>query len=95
MAYLDHICHPSILVYSRTDTHQLLGYKFAVYNYCMYHYSWNHIFPENILKIIKNMSLMTKYRCYTRMGCAHSWVTALFGHSLHMFDNETRQLVIV
>jgi hypothetical protein len=29
------------------------------------------------------------------MRCAHSPVTVLFGHSGHMFDNETRQLVIV
>ena len=27
--------------------------------------------------------------------CAHSWVIALFGHSWHIFDNETHQLVIV
>ena len=50
MAYLDYTWHPSILAYSRTDTHQLLGNKFPVYNYCMYHYSSNHIFPVNILK---------------------------------------------
>jgi hypothetical protein len=29
------------------------------------------------------------------MRWAHSWVTVLFGHSWHIFDNETRQLVIV
>jgi hypothetical protein len=27
--------------------------------------------------------------------CAHEWVTMLFGHEWHIFDNETRQLVIV
>ena len=26
---------------------------------------------------------------------AHEWVTTLFGHEWHIFDNETRQLVIV
>ena len=50
MAYLDYTWHPSILVYSRTDTHQLLGNKVPVYNYCMYHYSSNHIFLVNILQ---------------------------------------------
>ena len=38
---------------------------------------------------------MTKYRCNSLMRCAYSWVTALFGHSWNIFDNETRQLVIV
>jgi hypothetical protein len=27
--------------------------------------------------------------------CAHLWVTALFGHSWHIFDNETCQLVML
>jgi len=39
-------------MYSRIYIHQLLGNKFAIYNYCMYRYSWNHIVPENMLKII-------------------------------------------
>ena len=25
----------------------------------------------------------------------HEWVTTLFGHEWHIFDNETRQLVLV
>ena len=29
------------------------------------------------------------------MHAAHEWVTTLFGHEWHIFDNETRQLVIV
>ena len=29
------------------------------------------------------------------MRAAHEWVTTLFGHEWHIFDNETRQLVIV
>ena len=29
------------------------------------------------------------------MRCTYSWVTALYGHSWHIFDNGTRQLVIV
>jgi hypothetical protein len=27
------------------------------------------------------------------MCCAHSWVTALFGHEWHIFDNETRSSI--
>ena len=27
------------------------------------------------------------------MRAAHEWVTTLFGHEWHIFDNETRQLV--
>ena len=30
-----------------------------------------------------------------RIRAAHEWVTTLFGHEWHIFDNETRQLVIV
>jgi len=29
------------------------------------------------------------------MCAAHEWVTMVFGHEWHIFDNETRQLVIV
>jgi hypothetical protein len=29
------------------------------------------------------------------MRVAHEWVTTLFGYEWHIFDNETRQLVIV
>jgi hypothetical protein len=29
------------------------------------------------------------------MSAAQEWVTALFGHEWHIFNNETRQLVIV
>ena len=29
------------------------------------------------------------------MRAAHEWVTTLFGHEWHIFDIETRQLVIV
>ena len=34
-------------------------------------------------------------RSNSRMRAAHEWVTTLFGHEWHIFDNETRQLVIV
>jgi hypothetical protein len=29
------------------------------------------------------------------MRAAHDWVTTLFGHEWHIFDNETRQLAIL
>jgi hypothetical protein len=29
------------------------------------------------------------------VAASNEWVTVLFGHSWHIFDNETRQLVIV
>jgi hypothetical protein len=29
------------------------------------------------------------------MRAAHEWVAILFGHEWNIFDNETRQLVII
>jgi hypothetical protein len=47
---------------------------------------WNNYFILFNFILMNNMSLI-----YT----AHEWVTTVFGHSWHIFDNETRQLVIV
>jgi hypothetical protein len=35
------------------------------------------------------------HSCVQLMSGTHEWVTTLFGHEWHIFDNETRQLVIV
>jgi hypothetical protein len=38
---------------------------------------------------------MNKQRINSLMQTAHVWITTLFGHDWHIFDNESHKLLVI
>jgi hypothetical protein len=72
------------------------------FNYFIVMGGWRHVFWSDThysisLRYTPNIVQLNSFyiKFDSKHFFYHSWVIVLFGHSWHIFDNETRQLVIV